>query len=72
MQMSPISFVARGGNRRRLHAGKVQLCLRIFNVLAQAPFVQKVVKAIHWMNLSPVDKAIGFLVLIRRIALSNF
>ena len=38
----------------------VQLCLRIFNVLAQAPVVQKVVKAIHWINLYPVHKAIGF------------
>ena len=34
--------------------------MRIFNVLAQAPVVQKVVKAIHRINLYPVHKAIGF------------
>ena len=32
----------------------------IFSAESQAPVVQKVDSAIHWLNLYPLDNAIGF------------
>ena len=34
--------------------------LSFFPVADQAPVVQQVVSAIHWINLHPLDSALGF------------